>query len=55
MNELAQLVPNDIDFSILTSVFGIEILFVIVPVFITVTAMWLFNNKAWKEYGCFSV
>ena len=55
MNDLAVLVTQDIDFSILESAFGIEITFVIIPVIITATAMWLFNNKAWKEHGWFCV
>ena len=56
MNELAQLVPTDIDFSILASVFRpIEIMFVLGVIGSAVWPMWFFNREAWKDYGWFTV
>ena len=56
MNELAQLVPNDIDFSILASLFGVEeIVFVVGAMTGPALAMWLFNKTAWKDHGWISV
>ena len=55
MIELAPLVPNNIDFSILESISGPEVQFVLMPMLILVTAMWLFNNQAWKQHGWFYI
>ena len=52
MNELAQLVSQDIDFSILAFLFRpIEIMFVLGIIGGPVFSMWLFNQKACKDYG----
>ena len=59
MNELAQLVPNDIDFSILESLFKAlepaEISFVLGMIIGPALAMWLFNKRARKDHGALSV
>ena len=56
MNELAALVPVDIDFSILASVFRTtEIAFVLGGIGSAAWPMWFFNKKAWKEHGWFTV
>ena len=56
MNELAQLVPTDIDFSILASLFRpTEIGFVLGVIGSAVWPMWFFNREAWKDYGWFTV
>ena len=52
MNELTQLVPRDIDFSILGSIFSLtEIIFVLGLIASPVFPMWLFNKEAWKDHG----
>ena len=58
MNELAQLVPQDIDFSILASLFGsqseipfIEIIFVFSSMAMPFLFMCIENKGAWKRYG----
>ena len=52
MNELTQLVPRDIDFSILGSIFSLtEIIFVLGLIASPVFPMWLFNKEAWKVHG----
>ena len=56
MNELAQLVPKDIDFSILASLFWpTEIGFVVLPILLYAIFMSQFNKKAWKDHGALSV
>ena len=63
MNELAQLVPKDIDYTILASLFGFQgtpIGFVeITFVFGSMAAPFLFmcfeNKRAWERYGFFNV
>ena len=56
MLELTQLVPENIDFSILASLFGVdEILFVNALMSVPTLAMWLFNKEAWKDHGWFTV
>ena len=52
MNELAQLVPGDIDFSVIRSLFpAASIMFVFVVMAVPASAMWLFNKEAWKDHG----
>ena len=52
MNELAVLVPQDIDFSILSSLFRLpEIIFLNGVMAGPAYAMWLFNREAWKDHG----
>ena len=62
MNELADLVPGDIDFPIMNAIFGassnppyMEIIFVLFPLFIPVVGIWLHNKNIWKLHGCLSV
>ena len=56
MNELAVLVPVEIDFSILASAFRpAEIVFVLAVIGSVFGPMWLFNKEAWKNYGWFTV
>ena len=63
MNELAQLVPKNINFSIMTSLFGsqgvpipyVEILFVFCSMAATILFMCFENKGAWKRYGFFNV
>ena len=52
MIELAQLVPTDIDFSILASLFKPqEIVFVLFMIGSVAWPMCFFNKTAWKEHG----
>ena len=58
MNELTQLVPKDIDFSILGSLFGatsippfLEIVFVYCAIVSPIIGIWLHNKSAWKSHG----
>ncbi len=52
MNELAVLIPQDIDFSILASLYrDVEITFVLGMIGSPAIAMWFFNKKAWKHFG----
>ncbi len=56
MNELAVLVPQDIDFSILASLFSYtEYRFVVLPPLLVAIFMSQFNKKAWKDHGALSV
>ena len=62
MNELAQLVPGDIDFSILASLFGsqsefpfIEILFIVGSMAPPIVFMCFENKEAWQRYGFFNI
>ena len=51
MNELAALVPVNIDFPILTSVFRpMEIMLVLLAIGSAAWPMWFFNKKAWKGH-----
>ncbi|MFL2517396.1 MAG: hypothetical protein ACJ0Q8_00855 [Candidatus Azotimanducaceae bacterium] len=63
MNELAQLVPTNIDFSILASLFGsqsapipyVEMLFVLGSMAAPFLFMCFENKEAWERYGFFNV
>ena len=62
MNELAQLIPKDIDFSILASLFGsqseipfIEIVFVFSSMAAPILFMCFENKEAWQRYGFFNI
>ncbi len=62
MNELAELVPGDIDFPIMDAIFGassippyMEIVFVLGPLLIPVVGIWLHNKNIWKLHGRLSV
>ena len=62
MNELAQLVPGDIDFPIMDAIFGaannppyMEIVYVLSPLLIPVVGIWLHNKNIWKSHGRLSV
>ena len=62
MNELTQLVPKDIDYTILASLFGsqsaipfVEILFVSVSMAAPILFMCFENKGAWERYGFFNV
>ena len=52
MNELAELVPGDIDFPIMDAIFGVrpcppymEIIFVLFPLLFSAIAIWLHNKS----------
>ena len=62
MNDLAPLVPGDIDFPIMDGIFGassnppyMEIVFVLSPLLLIVVGIWLHNKNIWKLHGGLSV
>ena len=62
MNELAPLVPGDIDFPIMDAIFGAsgelpgaEIIYVVSPLMFTVVGIWLHNKNIWKSHGWLNV